>query len=95
MDGVGDLQTPLVLAVAALGRELLLLGAVQVGEGPHNHVAVFELARVTQRLEQVPHDLDAFFGASRPPGGLDSPDRVARLVERLAPAPSPTSTSSA
>ena len=33
VDGVGRLDALLVVGVAALGRELLVLGAVEVGEG--------------------------------------------------------------
>ena len=77
----------LVVGVAALGRELLVLRAVEIGEGPRHHVAVLELRRVGQRLEEPPaHDLEPLLGAGRPPRGLDPADHVAQPVERLAPA---------
>ena len=87
VDRVGRLDALLVLGIAALGRELLVLRPVQVGERRADHVAVLELGRVDQRLEQpAPHDLEAFLGAGRPPRRLDAADHVAQPVERLAPA---------
>jgi hypothetical protein len=84
----------LVVGVAALGRKLRLLRAVEVGELPRDHVAVLELVGVGQGLEEPPaHDLEAFLGARRAPGRFDAPDHVAQPVEGLAPALPPTSTS--
>ena len=77
----------LVIGVAALGRELLVLRPVEVREGPRHHVAVLELRRIGQRLEQPPpHDLEALLGAGRTPRRLDAADHIAQPIERLAPA---------
>ena len=87
VDRVGRLDPLLVVGVAALGRELLVLRAVEIGERARHHVAVLELRRIDQRLEQPPaHDLEALLGARRPPRRLHPPDDVAQPVERLAPA---------
>ena len=43
VDRVGRLDALLVVGVAALGRELLVLRPVEVGEGARHHVAVLEL----------------------------------------------------
>ena len=45
MDRVGRLDALLVVAVAALGRELRLLRAIEIGEGARGHVALLELRR--------------------------------------------------
>ena len=87
VDRIRGLDPLLVVGVAALGRELLVLRAVEVGEGARDHVAVLELRWIGQRLEQPPpHDLKAFLGARRPPRGFDAAHDVAQPVERLAPA---------
>ena len=87
MDRVGRLDPLLVIGIAALGRELLVLRPVEVGEGPRHHVAVLELRRIGQRLEQPPpHDLETLLGARRPPRGLDAAHHIAQPIERLAPA---------
>ena len=43
VDRIGRLDAFLVVGVAALGRELLVLRPVEIGEGPRHHVAVLEL----------------------------------------------------
>ena len=87
VDRVGRAQALLIVRIAALRRELLMLGAVEIGKGPCHHVAVGELRRIGQGLEEpAAHDLKPLFGARWPPGGLDTPDHVAQPVERFAPA---------
>ena len=87
VDGIGGAHALLVVGVAALGRELLLLAAVEVGKRPRHHVAVLELGGVAQRLEQAPaHDLKALLGRGRAPRRLDAAHHVAQAVERLAAA---------
>ena len=84
---VGGLDALLVIAAAALGREFLLLAAIEIGEGAGYHVAVLELRRVRERLEQpAAHDLEALFGARRAPGRFDAADHVAQTVQRFAAA---------
>ena len=84
---IGRLDPLLVVRVTARGRELLALGPIEVRERPGDHVPVRELRGVRERLEQPsPHDLEAFLGARRPPGRLDSPDHVSQPIERLASA---------
>ena len=78
VDGVGGLEALLVAAVATLGGELLLLGAVEIGEGTGDDVAILELAIFNEGLEEAAaHDLEALLGAGWPPRGLDAPDDVA------------------
>ena len=93
VDRVRRAQALLVVRVAALGRELLVLRAVEIGKGPCHHVAVLELRRISQGLEEPPRTI------SNPPrrwpaGGLDTPDHIAQPVERFASALATTSTSS-
>jgi hypothetical protein len=58
------LDALLVVGGAALGRELRLLRAVEIGERPRDHVAVQKLRRIRHRLEEPPaHDLEALLGA--------------------------------
>ncbi len=60
-----------------------MLAAVEIGEGARHHVAILELRRVGEWLEQVPaHDLDALFGACRAPGGFDAPHHIAQPAMR-------------
>ena len=69
MDGIGSLDAVFIIGIVTLGREFGLLGAVQIGKGARHHVAVFELRRIGERLEQTPtHDLEAFFGSGGTPG---------------------------
>ena len=87
VDRIGRLDALLVLGLAALRRELGLLGAVELGEGPRHHVPVLELGGVGEGLEQPPaDDLEALLGGGRPPGGLHPPDHIAQPVQGLAPA---------
>src|SRR5260221_2833951 len=67
MDGIGSLQAALVVPLPAVGWKLLRLGAVQVGEGPGNHIEGGEGPLLRDGLEEPPaHDLEAFLGT----GGL-------------------------
>ncbi len=85
VDRVGVAQALLVLGLVGLGRELLLLGPVQLVERAGDAVAGDELLARHDRLEQPPaHDLEALLGAGRPPGRLDAADGVAQPVERRA-----------
>ena len=78
MNRVGSLQPVLVIRVAALGRELLVLRAIEVVEGPRHCVARNELRLFHQRLEEAPaDDLEPFFCARGPPRGFDAPDHIA------------------
>ena len=87
MDRIGGRDALLVVGVAALGRKLLLLATVEVGEGAGDDVAVLEPGLVGERLEQPSaHDLEPLFGAGRPPRRFDAPDDVAQAGERLAAA---------
>ena len=82
MDGIGGPEPFLVLSLRALGRELLLLGAIEVVEGPRHQIARPELLRCAERLEQPPaHDLKALLSSSGPPGGLDAPHDVAQPLQ--------------
>ena len=68
MDRVGRLDALLVFGFAALRRKLGLLVTVKLGEGARHDVAILELRRVGQGLEQAPaHDLEALLGTGRPP----------------------------
>ena len=68
MDRIGRFEPDLVIRITTLRRKLLLLGPVEVGEGPRSHIAVPELCRIGHRLEQPPpHDLKALFGTCRSP----------------------------
>ncbi len=83
VDGVGGAQPLLVIRLARLRRELLALGAVKVIKGAGHRVAGLELVRVNEWLEQAAADnLEAFFGAGRPPRCLDPADGVAQPVKR-------------
>ena len=82
VDRVGGLHPPLVVSVAALRRELLVLGAVHVEEGPRHRVPGHELVLLNQRLEQAAaHDLEALLGAGRPPGCLHAAHGVAQPIQ--------------
>ena len=83
MDRIGRLDPVLVVEVAALGREFLMLGPVEVVEGAGDRVARDELGLFDQRLEQPPpDDLEAFLGAGRRPRRLHPPDDVAQPRQR-------------
>ena len=87
MDRIGGPDPLLVVDVPTLGRKLLVLGPIELREGPCNHIPVLELRRVRERLEEPPpHDLETFLGTRRPPRRLDAPDDVPQAIERLAPA---------
>ena len=84
MDRIGGLEPLLIVRIAALGRKLRLLGTVEVGKGPRHYIAVLELRRIGQRLEEAPpHDLEAFLGTGRPPRRFHPAHHVAQPVERL------------
>ena len=87
VDGVGGLDALLVVGVAALGRELRLLSAVELGEGAGDDIAVPEVRRVGEGLEEAAaDDLEALFGGCGPPGGLQTADDVAQAIEGFAAA---------
>ena len=48
---IGCLDALFVIGVVALGRKLLVLGPVKIGEGPRHNVAVLELGLIGERLE--------------------------------------------
>jgi len=87
VDGVGRPDALLVVRLAAVRRELLVLGAIEVVEGPRHRIARHEILLVHDRFEKPSADnLEPFLGARRPPGGLHAPDHVAQTVQGL---PSP------
>ena len=84
VDGVGRLHPLLVVDVTTFGRKLLVLGPVELRERAGDDIAILELRRIGERLEQPSSDdLEAFLGAGRPPGRFDPPDEVPQPVERL------------
>ena len=87
MDGIRRLDAFFVIAVAALGRELRLIGPVEIRECARHHVAVLELRCIGHRLEQAPpHNLEALLGTGRPPGRFHPANDVAQPLKRLASA---------
>src|SRR5688500_14974657 len=86
MDRVCRLDSLLILCVPTLGRELRLLRPVEVRQRARHYIAVLELSRICQRLEQPPpHDLETFLGAGWSPRGFHPPHDVAKPIKRLAP----------
>ena len=76
MNGVCHLDPAFVVGFAALGRKLLLLGAIQLDEGAGHSIAGHELV-AGERLEQPPaHDLKALVGTGGPPGRFHAADGV-------------------
>src|SRR5690606_22094027 len=87
MNRVGSLNSFLVVAALALGRELGGLGSILVGERASGHVTLLECLRSGQWLEQAPtDDLEALLGGRGSPGRFDASHDVPQPVERLTPA---------
>ena len=86
MDGVRSPDPLLVVRIAAVRREFLLIGTVQIGKGPCYHIAIPELSLFEERLEQPPpHNLKPLFCACRSPRGLHASNHVPKPVQCFAP----------
>src|SRR5690606_19369771 len=82
VDGIRGTEALQIIAIAALGRELLMLGAVEVEESLCRGIALDELVLLDDRLEEATaDDFKTFFGTGGFPRRFHAADGVAKAVE--------------
>src|SRR5205823_4351726 len=84
VDGIGGLETTLIVSLSTVGRKLLRLSTVEIGEGPSNRITGSEVPLLRNWLKETPsYDLEALLSAGRSPCGLKTTERVAQAHNSL------------
>src|SRR6266536_46741 len=73
MNGIGVLETPLILCLPAGRGKFRGLAAIEIHESPHNGISRYKERRIDDVLkEPSPHDFEALFCICGSPGGLNT-----------------------